>query len=157
MGRKWCVAPAAEPMDEDRVDGACWMERMGSSIRMRPWRWTLPSMRVRGVGGGLADSSARSRRGRFWASSFIWGNVRASGGRWVSAASGYSDGRAPTRRAIDPYLEEALAPPVPVGALVSQRGCASTEGGRTRERRQPCSALSGAVPWSSESMEPELC
>lgn len=52
---------------------SCWMERMESSIRMRPWRWTLPS---------CARSRRRLRPGRFlcvFVSGTGLGGLRSSG------------------------------------------------------------------------------
>ena len=142
------VAPAAEPMDEDRVDAArllrsrwmrtastqracCWMERKPCSIRMRPWRWTLRSS---------ARSRRRLRPGRFLCVFVSGTGLGVHRPIWGSdACLGWSAGSVLLQAPVTgellydgpsiPYLEEALLPPVPVGSVGEPRGLRVYEGG----------------------------
>ena len=127
------VAPAAEPMDEDRVDaarllldGAHGVLYQDAAVEMDPAvvrtfaasaaAWQIP-LRVR-----VGDGDGRS--------SFIWG---------TDACLGWSAGsvliQAPTTGELlydGPsihYLEAALLPPVPVGAVGEPAGLRVYEGG----------------------------
>lgn len=127
------VAPAAEPMDEERVDaarllldGAHGILYQDAAVEMEPavvrtfaasaGAWQIP-LRVR-VGEGDGRSS------------FIWG---------TDACLGWSAGsallQAPTTGELlydgpsIPYLEAALLPPVPVGAVGEPAGLRVYEGG----------------------------
>lgn len=134
------VAPAAEPMDEDRVDaarllldGAHGVLYQDAAVEMDPAvvrtfaasaaAWQIP-LRVR-VGDGYGRSS------------FIWGTDACLG--W-SAGSVLLQAPVTGELLYDgpsiPYLEEALLPPVLVGSAGLPAGLRVYEGGRTREQRQ---------------------
>ena len=127
------VAPAAEPMDEDRVDasrllldGAHGILYQDAAVEMKPAvvrtfassaaAWQIP-LRVR-VGQGDGRSS------------FIWG---------TDACLGWSAGSVMVQAPVTgellydgpsiPYLEAALLPPVPVGAVGEPAGLRVYEGG----------------------------
>lgn len=127
------VAPAAEPMDEDRVDaarllldGAQAVLYQDAAVEMDPAvvrtfaasaaAWQIP-LRVR-----VGDGDGRS--------SFIWG---------TDACLGWSAGsvliQAPTTGELlydgpsIPYLEAALLPPVPAGTVGEPAGLRVYEGG----------------------------
>lgn len=127
------VAPAAEPMDEDRVDaarllldGAHAVLYQDAAVEMDPavvrtfaasaGAWQIP-LRVR-----VGDGDGRS--------SFIWG---------TDACLGWSAGsvmiQAPVTGELlydgpsTPYLEAALLPPVPMGSVSEPAGLRVYEGG----------------------------
>jgi len=127
------VAPAAEPMDEDRVDaarllldGAHAVLYQDAAVEMDPAvvrtfaasaaAWQIP-LRVR-----VGDGDGRS--------SFIWG---------TDACLGWSAGsvmiQAPVTGELlydgpsTPYLEAALLPPVPMGSVSEPAGLRVYEGG----------------------------
>ena len=127
------VAPAAEPMDEDRVDaarllldGAHAVLYQDAAVEMDPAvvrtfaasaaAWQIP-LRVR-----VGDGDGRS--------SFIWG---------TDACLGWSAGsvmiQAPVTGELlydgpsTPYLEAALLPPVPMGSVSEPAGLCVYEGG----------------------------
>ena len=127
------VAPAAEPMDEDRVDaarllldGAHAVLYQDAAVQMDPavvrtfaasaGAWQIP-LRVR-----VGDGDGRS--------SFIWG---------TDACLGWSAGsvmiQAPVTGELlydgpsTPYLEAALLPPVPMGSVSEPAGLRVYEGG----------------------------
>lgn len=127
------VAPAAEPMDEDRVDaarllldGAQAVLYQDAAVEMEPAivrtfaasaaAWQIP-LRVR-VGDGYGRSS------------FIWG---------TDACLGWSAGSVMIQSSVTgellydgpsiPYLENALLPPVPMGSVSEPAGLRVYEGG----------------------------
>ena len=127
------VAPAAEPMDEDRVDaarllldGAHAVLYQDAAVEMEPAvvrtfaasaaAWQIP-LRVR-----VGDGDGRS--------SFIWGTDACLG--W-SAGSVLLQGPVTGELLYDgpsiPYLEAALLPPVPVGSVSEPVGLRVYEGG----------------------------
>lgn len=127
------VAPAAEPMDEDRVDaarllldGARAVLYQDAAVEMEPAivrtfaasaaAWQIP-LRVR-----VGDGEGRS--------SFIWG---------TDACLGWSAGSVMIQAPVTgellydgpsiPYLENALLPPVPMGSVSESAGLHVYEGG----------------------------
>ncbi len=80
--------------------------------------------------------------------------MRASGGPLASAASGPCDGRAPVRRVVDPHLEEALLPPVPVGGQAAGLRL-RRRGGLVNNDNTVFSALKTlCLPWVAEKHGP---
>ena len=110
------VAPAAEPMDEDRVDAARLLLDGAQAVLYQDAAVEIP-LRVR-VGDGYGRSS------------FIWGTDACLG--W-SAGSVLLQGPVTGELLYDgpsiPYLENALLPPVPVGSVSEPAGLRVYEGG----------------------------
>ena len=136
------VAPAAEPMDEDRVDaarllldGAQAVLYQDAAVEMDPAvvrtfaasaaAWQIP-LRVR-VGDGYGRVRVGDGYGR---SAFIWGTDACLG--W-SAGSVLLQGPVTGELLYDgpsiPYLENALLPPVPMGSVSEPAGLRVYEGG----------------------------